>query len=181
MDSQENWSLRTQEGVLVIENDKIIQRTSKENLDEILRKYWILTVIHTQSDSFSLGLTSELRKWFIYRTLSFLCQVHFEKKQIFEILSFSSSGPGPFQATSWSIPFILLTIQRTLYSQTASHKTPRPCPNQVTTRLGSIRSSPRYGLSTPYRLLIRNSASPFLLINLWEHFQDYTFSIKIQN
>ena len=39
VDSQENWSLRTQEGVLVIENDKIIQRTSKENLDEILRKY----------------------------------------------------------------------------------------------------------------------------------------------
>ena len=29
------------------------------------------------------------------------------------------------------------------------------------TRLGSIRSSPRYGLSTPYRLTIRNSASPF--------------------
>ena len=29
------------------------------------------------------------------------------------------------------------------------------------TRLGSIRSSPGYGLSTPYRLTIRNSASPF--------------------
>ena len=51
---------------------------------------------------------------------------------------------------------------------------------KVRTRLGLIRSSPRYGLSTPYRLTIRNSASPFFLIHLWEHFQHYTFSIKIQ-
>jgi len=32
---------------------------------------------------------------------------------------------------------------------------------KVTTRPGSIRSSPRYGLSTPYRLTIRNSARLF--------------------
>ena len=110
MDSQENWSLRTQEGVLVIENDKIIQRTSKENLDEILRKYWILTAIHTQNDSFSLGLTSELRKWFIYRTLSFLCQVQFEKNNNVKYCHCqaqvqSRSIPGYFLVHSFYSPF----------------------------------------------------------------------------
>ena len=38
VDCQEDWSLRVEEGVLVIENDKIVQRTSRENLDETLRE-----------------------------------------------------------------------------------------------------------------------------------------------
>ena len=39
MDTREDWSLRTQEGVLVIKEDKIVERTKSEELDQLLRKY----------------------------------------------------------------------------------------------------------------------------------------------
>ena len=39
MDTREDWSLRTQEGVLVFKEDKIVERTKSEELDQLLRKY----------------------------------------------------------------------------------------------------------------------------------------------
>ena len=39
MDSREDWSLRTEEGVLVIKGDTIVERAKSEDLDQLLQKY----------------------------------------------------------------------------------------------------------------------------------------------
>ena len=54
VDCRQDWSLRAEEGVLVIENVKIIQRTSKEHLDKVLKKFNISAndVIHLSNSEF---------------------------------------------------------------------------------------------------------------------------------
>ena len=113
----------------------------------------------------SLNCKSIIRK---YSSASFFHpQVH--NLQVFLSASFSSARIS--SASSWSASLFHLQVQNLQVFSSATLQISKPCDkalgaaqsSQGQTRpgQGSIGSSPRCGLSTPYRLTIRNSARLF--------------------